>query len=275
MTRFHLRLPRKIVRPFVALVFMSALSLAVHAHDTWLQTNTNLVRVGDVVFVDLMLGNHGNEHRDFKLAGKASPESITLNVIGPDGTTHDLKPSLVDMGYAPKEGYWSTRFQPDKPGMYTIVQTSDAVVSYAPTRSIKSGKSFFVAAKSLDKPSANNPGFDRVLGHPLELVPQTNPVTPMGPGTPLTVRLLYKGKPLAGSTVAFIPRGQTLAGEFDAKFERKTDDNGEASFEPTDANYYLVVAHHQDDGKGEGYDSTKYSATLGIYVPAICPCCGE
>jgi uncharacterized GH25 family protein len=260
-----------------SLALLVALSLAVvaSAHDTWLQTNTNLVRVGDVVHVDLMLGNHGNGHRDFKLAGKAPVESATLEVIGPDGQTRDLKPSLTDVGYAPKEGYWTTRAIADKPGLYTIVQTSDAVVSYAPTRSIKSAKTFFVASKSLDNPPADNPGFNRALGHPLELVPQSNPVTPMGPGTQLTVRLLYKGKPLAGATVSFIPRGQELKGEFDARFQRKTDDHGDAAFEPTEGNYYLVVAHHADDGKGDGYDNTKYSATLGLYVPAVCPCCGK
>ncbi|MGH7138544.1 MAG: DUF4198 domain-containing protein, partial [Pirellulales bacterium] len=38
------------------------------AHDTWVQTNTNVIRAGDVVFVDFFLGNHGNDHRDFKMA---------------------------------------------------------------------------------------------------------------------------------------------------------------------------------------------------------------
>src|SRR5687768_13008137 len=108
----------------IASTLLVALSLAVgaSAHDTWLQTNTNLVRVGDVAHVDLMLGNHGNDHRDFKLAGKASAEAITLSVIGPDGAGRDLKSSMTDLGYAPKEGYWSARVQTDKPGLYTIVQ---------------------------------------------------------------------------------------------------------------------------------------------------------
>lgn len=251
-------------------------SFAARAHDTWVQTNAHIVRVGDAVHVDLLLGNHGNDHRDFKLAGKVDLANVKLDVIAPDAKRFDLKPSLADMGYAPKEGFWTARFQPDRPGLYTIVQTSDAVVSYAPTRSIKSGKSFFVASKSLDKVSEDNPGFDRVLGHPLELVPLTNPVTPMGPGTPLRVKLLFNNKPLAGATISFIPRGQTLAEGFDERFERKTSEDGVASFEPKEANYYLVVAHHADDtAKGEGYTSTKYSATLCLLVPAICPCCGE
>src|SRR5687767_13882269 len=81
------------------------------AHDPWVQTNTNLVRTGDAVHVDLMLGNHGNDHRDFKLASKFSPAMAkTLDVIAPDGTRYDLKPDLVDLGYGPKEGFHSAKF---------------------------------------------------------------------------------------------------------------------------------------------------------------------
>ena len=41
--------------PVIALM-LAAVDLA---HDTWLQTNANLVRVGEVVHIDLLLGNHG------------------------------------------------------------------------------------------------------------------------------------------------------------------------------------------------------------------------
>ena len=80
------------------------------------------------------------------------------------------------------------------------------------------GGNFFVMSPSLDRVPERNPGFNRALGHPLELIPETNPVTPMGPGLPIRVRLLYKGK---------------------------------------------------------GYEFTKYSAALTVYVPQVCPCCGE
>lgn len=267
----------QLVTRALALVAAAAIiTSAALAHDTWVQPNTNLVRVGDAVHLDLLLGNHGNDHRDFKLAGKAPLEGSTLDVIGPDGKSLDLKSSLTDQGYAPKEGFWTTRFTPAAAGLYTVVQTSDRVVDYAPERSIKSAKTFFVATRSLDKVPVDNPGFDRPLGHPLELVPQTNPVTPMGPGTRVTVKLLFKGKPLAGERVSFVPRGVALAESFDPRYERKTDDNGEATFEPTEANYYLVVAHRKEPAEGgQGYTATKYSATLCLYVPAVCPCCGE
>ena len=257
-----------------AAIVLGAATVAA-AHDTWVQTNTNIVRAGDAVHVDLMLGNHGNDHRDFKVAGKADLEAITLAVLSPEGSKTDLKPSLIDQGYAPKEGYWTAKYMTDKPGLYLVAHTSDAVVTYAPKRSVKSGKTFVVASASLDKVPLQNPGFDRVLGHALEIVPKTNPVTPMSPGVPMSVQVLFKGKPMPGARVSFIPRGQKLTEQFDERFERKADDKGVASFEPTDSNYYLVVTHHEETGeKGEGYDATKYSATLTVFVPAICSCCG-
>jgi uncharacterized GH25 family protein len=97
----------------------------------------------------------------------------------------------------------------------------------------------------------------------------------MGPGQPIRVRLLYKGKPLADARVSFIPRGEILSEGMDSRFERKTDADGRAEFTPKSGNYYLVVAHQEEPNeRGSGYDSTEYSATLTVYVPQICPCCG-
>jgi uncharacterized GH25 family protein len=261
------------------IAFLAAVLLVispVQAHDVWLQVNSNVIRIGDNVHIDLMLGNHGNNHRDFKLAGKIDPAADKLEIVDPDGKRYDLKEQLVDLGYTPKEGFWTTTFAGAKPGMYVVAYSSDHVVSYAPKRALMSAKSYFVVSKSLDRVSMKNPGFDRVLGHAFELVPIGNPVTPMGPGTPIKVQLLFKGKPAANTRVSFIPRGEVLSESFDKRYERMTDAAGYASFTPTLANYYLVAAHREEpDEKGQGYESTKYSATLSILVPKICPCCGE
>ena len=243
------------------------------AHDTWLQTSVSIVRPGDVLVVDLMLGNHGNDHRDFKLAGKVG---LAGSNIDPDGQSSDLKPDFVDVGYTAKDGYWETTVSPGKAGLYLLAQSADSIASYAPERIIRSAKSFFIASKSLDKAPADLKGYDRVLGHALEIVPQTNPVCPMGPGTTIRVKLLYHGKPLANERVSFIPRGQTLKPDFDPAYDRKTDKDGLASFEVSQAGRYLIAAHHEEaDEKGDGYTRTKYGATMTLLVPAICPCCGE
>ena len=62
----------------------------------------------------------------------------------------------------------------------------------------------------------------------------------------------------------------------DAEFDRTTDADGLVEFAPQTGNVYLIVAHHLEPGEsGEGYESTKYSATLTVFVPEFCPCCLE
>lgn len=260
------------MRYFAFLLLLTSFALTAQAHDTWVQTNTNLVRVGNVVHVDLMLGNHGNDHRDFKLASKISLGPSTLAVTAPDGKSYDLKPKLIDTGYAPKEGFWSARFVPGQPGLHCVVHTLDTL--HRTIRAIKSSKTYFAASPQLDKIGELPGAFEKPLGHPLELVLQSHPVKQTGPGQPIRVQALYKGKPLADARVTFIPRGQALSEGFDETFERKTDSQGRASFTPREGNYYLVVVHQREpEESGEGYDQTAYSATLVLYVPQLCPCC--
>jgi len=257
-------------------LLMALLTLPViaSAHDIWIESSANLVRTGDLLRLSLMLGNHGNEHRDFKLASKIAAGDQNLFVFGPKGDKLDLTSTLFDNGYGPQDGFWSTTFQPEQPGMYMALSTFDKVMSYAPVRDIKSAKTFFVVSNSLDAVPEANPGFDRVVGAPLELVPIVNPVTPFGSGNILKVKLLYKGKPLPNSVISFVPRGATLKGEMDMAYEKKTDANGIAQLTLKEANSYLISAHQGDDkASGEGYKSIGYSATLCMIVPGLCPCC--
>jgi uncharacterized GH25 family protein len=255
-----------------AAVGCNAAPAIVSAHDTWVQTQSSLVRVGDVVHVDLMLGNHGNDHRDFKIASKVSPESCTLEVIAPGGTAYDLKPDLVDLGYAPKEGFWSARFVPGEEGVHAVVQMSDSI--HGTKRGLKSAKTYFLAAESLDKPTiGGDEGFAKPLGHPLEIVLLSHPAT-LGPGMPFGVQVLYEGKPLEGAKVSFVPRGTVLAEGLDSEYERTTGADGKANFTPKEGNFVLVSVHKvEPEQKGEGYDTTGYTATLLMNVPQICPCC--
>jgi uncharacterized GH25 family protein len=266
-------------RTLLALAAVAAAVIPAPAHDTWVQTNTHVVRTGDAVHLDLMLGNHGNDHRDFKIAGKLSAESIgTFEVTAPDGKKYDLKPDAIDQGYAPKEGFHTAKFATNAPGLYVAAQNSDGIVNHGQlVRSVRSAKAYFLASPSLDAVRADWQGFDKPLGHALELVPETNPVAPMGPGTAIKVKLLFRGKPLGKATVSFVPRGVPLKDGFDPAYERVTAADGKTQFTPKAGNYYLVVAHHTEPAPaGETkYESVKYAATLTVFVPDRCPCCGE
>lgn len=253
------------------------LTTTAQAHDTWVETNTNIVRTGDAIYVDLKLGNHGNDHRDFKLASKIALEHLTWDILSPEGKSFDAQSVAIDTGYAPKEGFWNAKYVADKPGLYTVSHTLDKIVAHGtPVRAVKSGKTFFIVSDSLDQVPSDLTGFDQPQGHPLELVPLNNPVAPLGPGQPISVQLLFHGKPLADTVVSFIPRRESLTEEFDETYERRTDEKGQASFTPKTGDQYLVVVHVSDpDAKGEGYQRTAYSATLTVFVPERCPCCGE
>jgi uncharacterized GH25 family protein len=251
---------------FGALVIATTFS---SAHDTWVQTNTNVVRTGDAVHIDLMLGNHGNASRDFKLASKLPLELVqTFEVIGPDGKKYDLKGGMVDLGSAPKEGFYSAKYVTTQPGLHIASQTLDKVMKHGKAvRGYRSAKTYFLASDSLDKVAIRQPDFDRVLGHRIELVAESNPVVPMGPGAPIKVKLLFEGNPLEGVKISFIPRGVLLKEGTDEDHERTTDKSGRAEFTPKAGNYYLVVAHYPREEKGDGYESAHYTATLTVFVP--------
>lgn len=262
----------RIVNSIVILLW----SIPAVAHDTWIETNTNIIRTGDAVYLNLCLGNHGNDHRDFKLAGKLELTGCTLSVKDPDGMDYDLVDRLTDTGYAPKEGFWRCKFASTKPGLYLASHTRDKLVNHGrPLRSIKSAKAFFVVSTSLDQVSRDLTGHDRVLGHPLELIATTNPALPMGPGQEINIQVLFRAKPLAKARVTFVPRSETLQSGFDDRYERLTNADGLASFTPNTGDQYLIVVHHETTESGDGFEGTSYSATLTVFVPESCPCCDE
>jgi hypothetical protein len=264
---------RAAVRAALVAALVAATTVA-SGHDTWMQVSARAVRPDDVVHVDLFLGNHGNEHRDFKVAGKlGSLDEVMVGVIGPAGRTTDLVPDMVDVGYAPKEGFWSARFVPAAAGLHCAAHYREGVRHGA--RGCKGGKAYFLVADSLDAATPAGKLPDPV-GHPLELVLESHPVLGTGPGKAIVVRLLFKGRPLADQVVSFIPRGATLAEGFDPAYERRTDAEGRCSFAPKEGNLVLVVAHvEKPEETGAGYDKTAYAATLVLDVPQRCSCCVE
>lgn len=258
-----------------AVLLVVAATASAHAHDTWLQASPRLVQPDDVVHVGLFLGNHGNEHRDFKIAGKfRSLEGVKVGVIGPDKRTTDLVPDMVDLGYALKEGYWTPRFVPATAGLHCVAHCREGVRHGA--MGFKGGKAYFSASESLDSPAKPETTLPEPLGHSLELVLESHPVLACGPGKPIVVRLLLKWKPLADQVVSVIPRRATPAEGFAPNHERKTDADGWCSYTPKEGNLVLVVAHHVDpEEKRDDYEKASYAATLVPDVPQRCPCCAE
>jgi uncharacterized GH25 family protein len=81
-------------------------------------------------------------------------------------------------------------------------------------------------------------GFDRVLGLPLELVPEADP-TALAAGGELPLRLLYGGKPLAGAQVAALHSRHR-----EGKIAGRTDASGRVRLRLPEGGFWLVKAVH-------------------------------
>jgi uncharacterized GH25 family protein len=249
----------------LATVLVALTSSWVRAHDTWVQSGPLVTRYQDVVHIDLMLGNHGNNHRDFKLASKITLAPCTLEIISPNGTRTDLKSKVVDMGSAEKEGFWTAKMIADQKGTYQVVHTLDTL--HGKTRAIKSGKSYFIASDRFDAIPKSEKDAVQPLGKGLEFQLDT-PLETIAANREIKLRVLWNGKPLPNTSVAFIPRGAKLMEGTDPQFERVSDAGGYVTYTPSEGNLLLAVAHYLvADEKGEGYDKTHYGATLVLPVP--------
>lgn len=183
-------------RAFLITVLVAHLALA---HDILLipQAAGNQVK---------LLGRYGEPGS----WGSASTSKM-MDVIAyqPDGKTVSLNKGLKQDGAnlqlapvdtAGKPGLWL--FTAAYDGGFTVktkdgrtinstkMDYSNAESSY---HNLKFGKTLVAAGEA-------KTGFNRVVGHKLEIVPQANPFT-LAPGAKLPVLVLYDGKPLAGEEV--------------------------------------------------------------------------
>ncbi len=248
----------------MTLATVSVLQRRSQAHDTWVESGTFQTRTGEYVYVDLRLGNHGNNHRDFKLASKITLAHSELFILGPDGSCSDVKPKLIDTGSTEKEGYWTTRFVAKEPGIYEVVHKLDTL--HGKTRAIKSSKTYFVAGEAKGGHIRGQENL-KPIGQGLEFVLET-PIDQLAAGTPIRLRLLHSGKPVSNTLVSFIPRGVTLSQGLDSTYEHATDASGRVAFTPKEGNLVLAVAHQAaEDEKGEDYEKSHYGATIVLPIP--------
>ncbi|WP_200270983.1 DUF4198 domain-containing protein [Luteolibacter pohnpeiensis] len=239
--------------------------MPLQGHDSWVEVPSSEVKTGQPVYADLMLGNHGNNHRDFKLAGKIPLERSTFSLIGPSGTVTNLKPDLIDRGLDPKGGYWTAKINHSAPGLYRLIHTYDAIVSYAPKRAIKSAKTYFASGRSDSAPGTAT--IVKPDGLPLEIIPLDDPTRLKGEGKVL-VKVLFKGEPLNDALISCIPRGNPFGADLDPKLETRTAANGGAVFEISQPDEYMIAVHvDAPEETGEGYsEGTEYGATLTFWV---------
>jgi len=170
---------------------------------------TSLALAHDIVLFPEMKGTNLRVIAKFGHPGDFSPARlgslVDLDAYSPDGKRIDcLKDMKEDGGYPSWDGrnslqpgtwLFATRYDngffvkmPDGRTVNTVkLEAPDAVTAI---RAFHFGKALFAISPA-------GPGFDRIVGHRLEIVPQENPFL-VKVGGELLVKVLWEGKPLAG-----------------------------------------------------------------------------
>ena len=251
----------------IASLVVCAFATSTNAHEIWLEVNTPVVKTGEVVHIASKLGNCGNGHRDFKTSGIIDPKWTTLHVLNSQNEQTSLLNQLTNTAAAPTEGHWTVRHTTQAPGLHWVVQTLDQVVEHggALMHGVLTAKTLFVATETLD--SIAVPSAADAIGLPIEFVLESSPLPSVSSKKPIQIRVLKNGRPLPNVPVSFIPQGVKLEGDFDDRYQRRTDEEGRVTFMPQEANLFLISTEFIDPSESsDTYASTVYATTLTLHV---------
>jgi len=270
------------MKRFSKLVLMSFAALIVahpqtaSSHDGWVEITPTIVETGQPATISLIQGNHSNEHRSYRIAGKWDQKYTTLVVIDPKGKNRALTDRLIDFGeddekVGPKgpKGFYLASFTPNEEGLYQAVAKQVRTVQQGDGPKLLMMRTAKTAFASLNIPGVstakNLKGFDLTSGggNGLEIFPITNPIGIFS-GSSVTLELRLSGKPVAGKVISLIGK---FEGSGSAQ-DRTTDEKGRITFAIGPADYYLArVILTEENPRPDGQvDKSSYEATYVFQV---------
>ena len=187
------------------------------AHDGWIEVTPTIIEKGQVTTLALIQGNHSNEHKSYRIAGKWDGKNTTLAVVNPGGKQTTLTERIIDLGedeekIGPKgpKGFYLASYIPNDEGLYQAVarQARSLQQGDGPKlTTVRIAKTAFAAFKVPAISAARNlKGFDRLVAGEdgVEFIPINNPLAVFSGGS-MTLELRQKGKPPGGQVVTFVP----------------------------------------------------------------------
>lgn len=260
--------------PFVFAALLGLVSVALRAHDFWIEPSAFTPAPGQRVSFRLMIGQElrGDPFpRDpdliarFLAAGPAGDMTVPGRVFSdPAGVVMVQEPGLYMIVYD------SYRYPVELDAAKFETYLKDEGLEKISALRAKRGQStagakevFSRCAKSLlAVGGGSGAGWDRVFGERLELVAEKNPYTLAGGGE-LPVRLLYEGKPLAGALVVALPKDRQAA-----PVSARSDSKGRVRLQLDHPGFWLVKAVHMIPAPREtGADWESFWASLTFGVP--------
>jgi len=246
------------------------------SHDGWVEITPTIVEKGQPATISLIQGNHSNEHRSYRIAGKWDQKYTTLVVVDPNGKKNALTDRIVDFGeddekVGPKgpKGFHLASFTPNEEGLYQAVARQVRTVQHGDGPKLLMMRTAKTAFASLNIPvvstAKNLKGFDLTsgAGNGLEIFPITHPIGIFS-GSSVTLELRLSGKPVADRVISLIRK---FGGPGSAQ-DRTTDEKGRITFAIGPADYYLarvIVAEENPRPDGQ-VDKSSYEATYVFQV---------
>lgn len=251
------------------LVFLTAPGL--RAHDLWIEPSTFRPAPGERIAVRLRVGEafRGDpvprmEKRIERFAAVGPGGEVPLGgVEGADPAGWAALPAPGTWIFVYDSNHASVELEGPKFESYLAEEGLERISELrarngqtaAPSREIYSrcAKALVVAGDGAA------PGFDRVLGLALELVPEAGPAG-LPAGGELPVILLFRGKPLAGTLVVAVPHGRP-----EARVSGRTDADGRIRLRLDQVGDWLIKAVHMEPAPQEsGADWESFWASLTL-----------
>ncbi len=268
---------RRKLRFFLVVIAPSLISaLPVSAHDGWIEITPTIVEKNQAVTIALMQGNHSNEHKSYRLAGKWDAKNTALSVIDPKNKLSALTERLIDFGedaeaIGPKgpKGYHLASFVPKDDGLYQALARQARTVQQGDgpkAVTVRIAKTAFAAFKNPTVSAAKHlKGFDRVIADEdsVEFIPLQNPLAVFSNGS-IAFELRHRGKPIPGQVIALVRRIDGFA----SVQERTSDEKGRVNFPVGPADSYLArVKIDEENLRPDGLkDKASYESTYVFQV---------
>lgn len=270
-------------------VLVFALSLRSSAHDFWIEPSSHAIAPNEVLRVTLKVGDHAlgdsvprSESRIVDFSARSG--GATLPIVGregfePAGFVRLESSGMCLLGY--RSNHAAVELEPAKFADYLREKGLEHVLaarSAAGESEQRVREIYSRCAKSLVRVGQGpTTGFDSMLGHPLELIPERNPsdlhwtedqgvrVLEM-----LPVRLYYDGRPLANALVGALDLDAEppTDGTHQAPIEVRTDAEGRARLRlPHGGRWLLAAVHLVRPSDRASADWESFWASLTFAVP--------
>lgn len=259
----------------LAVAFLAVLpTSAAQAHDFWIEPSSFHPSVPSDLAVSLRVGQNfrgdpvpRDDRRIVKFVlSSAQGERAIAGLPGADpaGLARIDQAGLLLVAY--RSHRTSITLEPEKFEKYLAEEGLERILSIRKKRGEheKPGREVYSrCAKSLIAAGeGSTPGFDRVLGLTLELVPEKNPQT-LPAGGLMPVRLLLEGTPLEGALVMAMNRANPSQ-----RLSARSDPKGRASFRLGQKGVWMIKSVHMVPApKDADADWESLWASLTFEVP--------